>query len=198
MKEKLSAIDHSWLLALNHLANSSKFWQDIFKFFGVYFIYLVPIILIGLWFWDQKSKKVALQAVFSGLFSWLVLTKIIAYLVKRPRPFESGGIQELIFRRPDFSFPSDHAAFLFAVAASLWFSLDKKLAYFMFAVAIIISIARVGIGAHFPSDIISGAFLGIVGAWIIWLLERPLNYFYNLIIAFYNFLIALARRLKLA
>lgn len=191
MYQKLLSIDYQWLLALNHFANSNKFWQEVFKLFGVYAVYLIPIVLIVVWFWSVKSQKVALGAAFSGVFSWVVFAKILAAIVRRPRPFDTGGFQELLFKRPDFSFPSDHATLLFAVAFYFWLSGYKKLAYFLFAMAILGSMARIGIGVHFPGDVISGAVLGLLGAWIVWLLERPLNYFYN-------FLIAMAKKLRLA
>lgn len=191
MFKYLSQIDHHWLLAINHLANSSKFWQDIFKFLGIYLIYLIPVILVVLWFWEAKSKKVALAATLAGLFSWLLLAKIIALLVRRPRPFESGGVRELIFTRPDFSFPSDHAAFLFAVGLTFLLSGYKKLSYFVFVIAILVSIGRIGIGIHYPGDILAGAILGLAVAWVVWLLERPLNFVYN-------FLILVAKKVRLA
>jgi len=199
MKEKILQIDHSWLLSVNHFANSSRFWRDVFQCFGVYLIYLVPIILLVTWFWpvspsqggSAQGKKIALGAAFAGLFSWVIFAKILALIVKRPRPFDSGGFTEILFKRPDFSFPSDHAAFVFALTFYFYLSGYKKLAYFLVVLAVLISFARIGIGVHFPSDILSGAILGILGAWIVWLFEKPLSFLYN-------FIIAIAKHLRLA
>lgn len=182
--------DKNWLYAWNNFANSSKFWQVFFKLWAEWLIYLVPIILIGLWFYSQPAKKVALRAAFSGLIAWLILAKIIGEIINRPRPFQESKVQELFFHRPSYSFPSDHSAFLFAVAFSFWLSGYKKLANFSFIIALIISVARVFAGIHYPSDIIAGAILGIIAAFLVWLFDRPLNYLYN-------FLLVLARRIKL-
>lgn len=191
MKEKILQIDHSWLLAVNHFANSSRFWKDSFQFFGVYLIYLLPIILIITWFWSAQSKKIALGATLAGLFSWVIFAKILASIVKRPRPFDSGGFTEVLFKRPDFSFPSDHAAFLFAVTFYFYLAGYKKLAYFLVIMAVLISFARIGLGVHFPGDIIAGAILGLLGGWIVYLFEKPLSYIYN-------FIIGIAKHLRLA
>ena len=191
MKEQILQIDHSWLLSINHFANSSRFWQDVFQFFGVYLIYLVPIILLITWFWSAQGKKIALGATFAGFFSWVIFAKIIAAIVKRPRPFDGRGFTEILFKRPDFSFPSDHAAFLFAVTFYFYLTGYKKLAYFLVVLAVLISFARIGIGVHYPGDILSGAILGLLGGWIVFLFEKPLSYIYN-------FIIGIAKHLRLA
>lgn len=191
MFKQLLNLDQSWLVALNNFGSSSKFTRLIFKISGEYLIYIFPIILIVLWFWQQSAKKVALRAALAGIIAWLLISRIIGILVARPRPFESGQIKELFFHRPTYSFPSDHAAFLFAVSLSFWLSGYKKLSIFSFILAIIISFARIAAGIHYPLDIIVGAVLGIIVAWLVWIFDRPLNYFYN-------FIIALARKVRLA
>lgn len=192
MYQKLLNFDSTWLISWNNFANSSSFWGGLFKFCGQYLIYIVPIFLVVFWFfphYDSKSKKAGFQALFSAGLA-VAFSNIIGRLINRPRPFE-GNIHELFFHRPTYSFPSDHSAVLFAIAFSLYFSGYKKLFWIMLLLAIIISLSRIATGIHFPSDIITGAVLGIVSSWIIWLLERPLNYFYN-------FLIAIAKKLRLA
>lgn len=191
MLTKIINLDQSWLLAINHFASSSPFWQWVFKILGIYLIYAFPLLLLVLWFYSAQSKKVALRATFAGLFGWLVIGNVLGRIINRPRPFEIGGVKELFFHRPTFSFPSDHATFLFALAFSFYYSGYKKLFFWTFVGAILISLGRIGLGIHFPFDIVAGILLGWLMAWIVWLLDRPLNYFYN-------FLITVAKKLKLA
>ena len=191
MLTKILDIDSRWLLAINNFANSNNTWQAVFKFFGVYLIYIVPVFLIVLWFWSAQSKKVALRATFAGIVSWLVVANLLGRIINRPRPFQIEGVKELLFHRPTYSFPSDHAAFLFAIAFSFYFSGYKRLSYFSLAAALLISLARLGVGFHFPLDILGGIIIGLLVAWLVWLLDRPLNYIYN-------FLIAIAKKLRLA
>jgi undecaprenyl-diphosphatase len=188
---KILKVDQSWLLAINHFANSSPFWQVVFKIGGEYLIYAVPVGLVILWFWSAKSKKIALRATLAGAASWLIFARILGEIINRPRPFETGGVKEILFHRPTYSFPSDHAAFFFAMAFSFYFSGYKKLAYFSLATAGLMSLARIGLGFHFPLDIIAGAIIGLIVAWLVWLFDRPLNYLYN-------FLITIAKKLYLA
>ena len=193
MYPKLSTFlnfDQNWLYLWNNFANSSVFWGGLLKFFGQYLIYILPIFLIIFWFYGAKTKKAGLTAFFSAGLAF-AFANIIGRLINRPRPFELGTVHELFFHRPTYSFPSDHAAVLFAVAFALYFVGFRKLFWLMLILAIIISFARIATGVHFPSDVFSGAILGFLAAWVIWLLERPLDYIYN-------FLILIARKLRLA
>ncbi len=191
MFTKIIGIDQSGLLALNHLATSSHFWEIIFKFLGFYLIYAFPLFLVILWFYSAQTKKIALRATLAGLLGWLVIANVLGRIINRPRPFEIGGVTELLFHRPTYSFPSDHATFLFAIAISFYYSGYKKLAFWTLLAVVLIAIGRIGMGVHFPSDIVAGALIGWFVAWLVRLLDRPLNYLYN-------FLILVAKKVKLA
>ena len=59
------------------------------------------------------------------------------------------------------SFPSDHAAFFFAIAVGMWFSF-RRLAWLLLAWSIlVIALPRLYLGLHYPSDVLGGAALGI-------------------------------------
>lgn len=168
------------LTKLNHyFAQHDNFWV---RFFAEYLIYGLPLILLGVWFWSKESKKVALRAIFSVILAWPIFALIIGKIVNRPRPFNISGVQELVFHRPDYSFPSDHAATLFAVALSFWLSGYKVLSIIMFIIAIVISFFRVATAIHYPSDVLAGAALGLLAAYLIYLFDKPLSIVYNFII----------------
>lgn len=176
---------------LHYLNNLVKSWGFVNKFFAEYLIYFMPLVLIWLWTYSEKSKKVAMRAFSSAILSWFGLAWVIGQFIHRARPFELGGIKELIFHRPTYSFPSDHAAALFAVAFSFWFSGNKKLGVTFLIIAIVASTFRVATGLHWPSDIVGGAVLGLIAAYLIDLFDKPLN-------IIYDFIIKLAKKLRLA
>lgn len=188
MIESIKNWDLRVLLKLNHaFAN----WGFLNKFFAEYLTYSLPIILVVLWFWSKEAKKVALRAGFAVILAWPILAASIGHFIHRARPFDSGGVQELVFHRPSVSFPSDHAATLFAVAMSFYFSGYKKLSYGMFAVAIVICFFRVATGIHWPTDIFAGIVVGIFSAWFIKLLDPYMD-------VVYNWIINLLKKVKLA
>ena len=57
------------------------------------------------------------------------------------------------------SFPSGHATFFMGLAVALFF-IDKKIGYLFMFFALIIGLARIIAGAHFPVDILGGFILG--------------------------------------
>ena len=179
MLNYIKIADQKILHYLNEMVKNWGFWN---KLFAEYLIYLMPLALLWLWFYDIKTKKVALRAFVSIILAWPVLAYITGQLVHRVRPFELGGIRELLFHRPTYSFPSDHAAAFFAFAASLYFSGEKKLGIIFFGVAIIMSVFRVATGLHWPSDIVAGLVIGVVAAYLVDLFDKPLNLVYELIL----------------
>lgn len=64
------------------------------------------------------------------------------------------------------SFPSDHAALFYSLSMG-FFLVSRKagIAAFIYSF-FIISLPRIYLGLHYPSDIIGGALLGILGVWI--------------------------------
>lgn len=167
------------LLKLNHAFLNAGFLN---KFFAEYLTYSLPLILLITWFYSEKTKKPAIRAFFSVILAWPIFATIVGHFISRPRPFENGGVQELVFHRPTYSFPSDHAAALFAVAFSFLFSGEKKLAYLMFIIAILVSFFRVAAGIHWPTDILAGLAIGLFAAWIIKVLDPYLDGIYDWII----------------
>jgi undecaprenyl-diphosphatase len=141
---------------------------------GVGAVYLIPLLLIYAWF--SLSRKSAIKAFLAGLLAWEGLSKLIAQLVDRARPSMSQiGTKELVFHRPDTSFPSDHSAFLAAVTLSFYLSGHKKMALVTGIIAVLVGIARVGIGVHFPADIIAGWIVGCVVVFLLHLIDQPLE-----------------------
>lgn len=157
---------------------------------GVGFVYIVPLLLVYVWF--GLSRKAALKAALTGILAWQGLSKLIAQLVDRTRPsFSQIGTKELVFHRPDTSFPSDHSAFLAAIALTLYLSGYKKLSYAVGIIGILVGIARVGIGVHYPGDILAGWLVGFVTVFLLRFIDQPLDRY------LIEPLVTFARKLKL-
>jgi undecaprenyl-diphosphatase len=58
------------------------------------------------------------------------------------------------------SFPSDHAVLAFCVAAGLWL-VSRRLGALAIAYAFVTNVPRIYIGAHYPTDFLAGALLGV-------------------------------------
>lgn len=115
----------------------------------------------------RKNTYMVFSAILSAAIARYGVTEIIRFFYNRPRPFETlTEIYQLIFRDTAGSFPSGHAAFSFAIAAVVSHYYPKTgLAFFV--AATILSLARVAVGVHWPTDIIGGALIGIATSILI-------------------------------
>lgn len=77
------------------------------------------------------------------------------------RPFDAIPAVRAIVTEGGYAFPSGHATFFMALASSLWFY-HKRLAVFFGISAILIGLARIAGGVHWPVDILGGLILGYV------------------------------------
>jgi undecaprenyl-diphosphatase len=100
----------------------------------------------------------------------VAVAKVIADAVDRARPFvaDPGGVHLFSHHAADPGFPSDHATAAFAIAVAL---LLRKRGWGIFALvaAAIVSVGRVALGLHYPSDVLAGALLGAAAALVLWL-----------------------------
>ncbi len=105
---------------------------------------------------------------------------ILKVLIHRPRPWSqlpepatwAAGVAAAIHENSLRSFPSGESTATFALAWTLG-CLCPPLRWPLVAVAALVAVARVLVGAHHPSDVWAGAMLGIaVGQWAAGLSRR--------------------------
>jgi undecaprenyl-diphosphatase len=103
-------------------------------------------------------------------------------LVGRARPFVEGTANPLIYRPFGWnveyaSLPSGHAVDAFAAAMAIG-ALWPRTRPFMWTYAVVIAVSRVVLTAHFPSDVMVGAVVGVVGALLVrdWYAARRLAF----------------------
>jgi undecaprenyl-diphosphatase len=134
---------------------------------------LVAAALLVAWVRAGRDwRPVLLDAVAAGLLG-LAAVQIIGFLHYRPRPFEAGLGANLLQHLPENSFPSDHATLMFALAFAVLASVGlRKAGAALLLLAFAVSWARVFLGAHYPSDILGGAILGLGSVAVI----RSLNW----------------------
>ena len=114
-------------------------------------------------------RRAAVAAVLSAGLA-LAIGKVISELVDRSRPFvaDPHGVHLFSGHAADPSFPSDHATAAFAIAVAI---LLRKRGWGIVALiaATVLSVGRVALGIHYPSDVLAGAALGAAAALLLWL-----------------------------
>ncbi|MEO8969996.1 MAG: phosphatase PAP2 family protein [Ktedonobacteraceae bacterium] len=186
------------------------------------FVWILPILV--LWgiplAWSKRPLlpvEVEVMQERRAAVLWIAISCILAYginllieqFVFEPRPFITHHVNQLISHPADASFPSDHAAWSFAVVGVLLFALLPallaarntriaqgfashlariRIPVWLIVLSIVIAcsigFARVYVGVHYPDDILGGAIDGLLAAGIITLLGRWLRIPTNAVLKF--------------
>lgn len=154
---------------LNNLAGRSQIVDVIAIFLAAYLQYfLIVVFFLFLYFsaYSRREKwRVFWTAAVSAIVARLGITEIIRFFYHRPRPFVVYPVHKLLSEN-DWSFPSGHSAFFFAMAAALY-CYNKKWGIAFFVAAIVMNISRVVTGVHHPSDILGGMVVGTMTGGIV-------------------------------
>lgn len=166
----MNQIDQAIFRWLNSWIGVNDFldWNILFR--AEYLLYVIILGVFAFFVFDKNQSRVKWVIIHSftaGLLSRFIFAEILRFLYPRPRPFlVLEGVRQLIFHAPSGSFPSGHAAFSFAVAAAMAYYYPKTSILFFLA-AFVMGAGRVSAGVHWPSDILAGAIVGILSAWLI-------------------------------
>lgn len=166
-------------LNLYSLAHQSLFSDWLFVFAANWFGYIMVLLAFAYLFFHTEGKfdyrtpfsqlknklKNIFLVFFSAGFAW-VLAEVVKSKIFNPRPFlYFQNVKPLFFHGGFDSFPSGHAMFFGALATSLYF-VNKRMGVWYILVALIVGLARIISGIHFPIDIFFGYIFGIIIALI--------------------------------
>ena len=175
-------MDFSLYQAINGLAGRSDVFEDAMRFVAIDGQLLFVAILAGLFLargkWTSRNGRHGVAAAgFSALLA-LGVAQLLSHLWERPRPYiaHPGDAHLFIDPSPDPSFPSDHATAAFAIAVSIWLR-HRRAGWLALALATLLSVSRVAVGTHYPTDVLAGAAIGTLAALVLWLpaVRRPLH-----------------------
>lgn len=123
---------------------------------GQFWIALTLVLLLF-----RKTRRAALVSALSMVLTLLVVNLALKPLAARVRPYEViEGLHCIVARESEFSFPSGHSANSLACAWVLFRLCDKKIGVPALVLAIMISLSRLYVGVHYPSDVLAGIAAG--------------------------------------
>jgi undecaprenyl-diphosphatase len=175
-------MDFSLYQALNGLAERHDGFEDVMRFLALDAQFMFFAILGVLFFargkWASRNGRHGVAAAgFSALLA-LGVAQVISHLWERPRPYIAHPKDSHLFipGSHDPSFPSDHATAAFAIAVSIWLR-HRRAGWLALGLATILSVSRVAVGTHYPTDVLAGALIGTLAAVLLWLppIRRPLH-----------------------
>lgn len=126
-----------------------------------YLIYLIPMLLLGLWLWgDHARRNLAIKACLVAMLG-VAANQVIGAVWQHPRPFMIGLGHAWIPHAADSSFPSDHMTVFAGVGLTLLFDGVTGWGVITLLLGLCVAWARVFLGVHFPLDM-AGA-VGVAG-----------------------------------
>lgn len=181
--------DRSWFLHVNAFARHTGWLHEPARLFANDGVVLFVLVLLAGWW---RARRLDETSVTRAL--WSPVAVLLAVAVNQPlvhrfaeaRPYTAyPHALVLISRSTDPAFPSDHGTMAGAVAVavllSTWRSAGGRgargVGIAAVALAVLMSLTRVYVGAHYPLDLIAGLLVGALVATVVLLpaaaLTRP-------------------------
>ncbi|PXY41068.1 phosphatase PAP2 family protein [Flavobacterium cheongpyeongense] len=181
MLEKIQELDSNLLVYLNSLGSETfdPLWLIITKQ-----VYWTPLFL--LMFYLIYKKIGGKQTLYLLLFIAVLLaftdqaTNFFKNTFQRLRPCNNPEINTIIRvvqSRKSYSFFSGHAANTMAVATFLYLVLKRHFKYlgFLFLWPLIFAYSRIYLGLHYPGDIFTGYFFGVIFGFLMFKIYQNLK-----------------------
>ncbi len=160
-------LDQSLVRTVNGSLLLHPFLASTVYYIAAYSVYLIPVIWLGAWFFVGKKQRLILfSSIFAGLLGWQGFNRLLKLFFYHARPVQALGLKEVFFQRPENAFPSDHIAFLSAIA---FFYLMRKQSSgtWLLLFSLLVGLARFAIAFHYLSDILAGFVVGYIAAWLV-------------------------------
>ena len=174
MLEQLQKWDRDLFIFLNSLGidDYDAFWIFVTKIQHWIPLYILFFILF---FYTYKSHK-ALLGIGVTLVVFLItfgITDLVKNSVGRMRPnnvLELADLIRILQTPGNFSFFSGHASVSFAVTTFVVLALRKRFTwvYLFYVWPILFVMSRILVGVHYPADILVGALVGTLIAFVFW------------------------------
>jgi undecaprenyl-diphosphatase len=174
----LQSLDVSMAKALHTSAAHSPTFDSMVAVLTALPLRLMPFMaaLWAMWFAAQNradARRLVIQALVAGAIALVLSRMMQGMLPYRPRPFHNSELGLVI--PPEMgaqlqrwsSFPSDHAAMVFALLTPVfakWWKLGAALVFWALAM---VCLPRLYIGFHYPLDLIGGAVFGVFAAIVV-------------------------------
>ena len=161
-----------WLAASNLVSREPYYAiTDFITDNGLYLFYAIFIAIFAYALIGKNKKLIGLLVAYlkTQLIFSIALVRILKIIVGRARPGHDPEFTFFSFAFRHNSFPSGHSTDAFVSGVFLFYLLKHSkysaCRFLPLIYAFLIAISRVFISSHYPSDVVAGMAIGILGAW---------------------------------
>ncbi len=176
------SVDVSIFHFFNKLSGHFVIFDKLVVFLAEYLQYfLVFGFLLFLYFCRSSNLQkihILWMTLLSASIARIGIASLIRYFYHRPRPFLTLESNKLIsesawfYSDYEWSFPSGHSAFFFALATMIY-CYNRKWGVGFFIAALLMNVSRIIAGVHYPSDILGGMCVGVLtSVGLYWIVEK--------------------------
>lgn len=153
--------------AINGLAAHTAWLNPVIAAFALWAGPVLLVLILGIAWWRNRDRYLAAVLTAVSAVAALGVNQLVAGLWFERRPFVAlHGVTMLLAHPADNSFPSDHAVIAGALAiGTLLFA--RRWGIVAVVVAVLLAVARVYAGMHYPLDVIAGLAIGAVVALVL-------------------------------
>lgn len=165
MLSQLQALDGAFLLWLQSLRTDAL--DLIFSWYtslgNAGFIWIVCSLIL---LFRRPTRRAGAAALIAMVLGLIFTNLILKQLVARPRPWlDVLGLLPLVEEGDPNSFPSGHTCAAFAAAIAWLGGLPREKIWLGrggLILAVCMGFSRLYVGVHYPSDVLTGAVIGIL------------------------------------
>jgi undecaprenyl-diphosphatase len=160
-------VDLSITHGFNHFLLGHDGFEDPLTTYVVAAEALFLVMLVLALLHPRLRRAAAAAGLSAGL--GLAVAQVVSRLVDRPRPFVAHPAAVHLFaaHAADPGFPSDHTTAAFAIGVALLLR-HRAWGIVVLVAAALLAVGRVGLGVHYPSDVLAGAVLGTLAALVLY------------------------------
>jgi membrane-associated phospholipid phosphatase len=155
----------TWVFLSFNVRGSRPLWLDRIMVGFTQIGSAIATLGIALVLFLANDRMLSYELMLGTLTLWLVV-ELVKFVIHRSRPFIRLATVRIVgYRARGRSFPSGHTSqtFFMATLMTQHFHASIWVAFLLYAIALLVGITRMYVGAHYPRDVLAGAILG--SAW---------------------------------
>ena len=132
--------------------------DDVMEFAATRLLYLIFAVTALLAVATLRRRRIRpVVELGAALVLAFAAATVLAHSNSQQRPFQSHHVHQLLPHDAGVSLPSDHATAAFALAFGVYAFLNRRWGVVLAGAALVVGVARVWVGVHYPGDILAAA-----------------------------------------